>query len=513
MSHLRILLGARLQALGNRASGHSPGWWAARVGAIVVVLGGLMGLGHAAAPGLLEPPNDVVTAMGIGDPGDESNGLPSGAAALEAAFWLAALASTVLNFRVMELLFRRRDIRSVESYPIRLYALYVDRLIASLGEALAATVLLAPFFVPLLWHGGGLAASTSIALIGLGLIASSAIGFAVQLAAGYTLAGGSPGDQDQKKHKSRDIYGGSGQIFLYSPGVALAVSVLVILLAKLALGEVLCAGETTRAFSVGLGILGASFAIAILTSYRYFVEAFPAMAARFREADFVGFEVSARHQTSEFERPKFGERLLPAGARAVFRAYALQFSRRYMLARWTYVLGWFAAGIAVFRLSEAALPIWLVATLPAIAAASLVNPWVRLSTPRIRPEYHNLLPLTPRADLSAAALFALRECLLVTVPYALLVLLAQGLRHQAWLDGALLAALAVGACVASNGAMTAAWRLWGRSRVVELFVPVVLAIGLVAVANLSLVALVVVEVVLVCGHFVGFAGGRERLSV
>jgi hypothetical protein len=139
-------------------------------------------------------------------------GLAHGRETLEAAFWLAALASSVLNFRVMELLFRRRDIRSVESYPIRLYALYVDRLIAALGEALAATVLLAPFFLPMLWHAGGLAASTSIALIGLGLIASSAIGFAVQLAAGYTLAGGSPGNKDHKKHKSRDIYGGSGQV-------------------------------------------------------------------------------------------------------------------------------------------------------------------------------------------------------------------------------------------------------------------------------------------------------------
>jgi hypothetical protein len=287
---------------------------------------------------------------------------------------------------------------------------------------------------------------------------------------------------------------------LYSPGVALAVSVIVILLAKLVLGEVIKAGEPTRAFSVGLGILGASFAVAIVVSYRQFVAGFPRMAARFHEADFVGYEVSAQHQKSEFGKKRLGETLLPQAARVVFRAYALQFGRRYMLARWTYGLGWLAAGIAVFRLSEAALPGWLVVTLPAIAAATLVNPWVRLSAPRIRPTYQNLLALPQNADLAAAVVFAVRECLLVTAPYALLVLLAQGVRYGDWLTGLAYAALAVGACLALNGAMALAWRLAGRSRVAELFVPLVAAIGLVALANVSLWAIAVAEVVLLLGH-------------
>ncbi len=494
MNHLGILMKARVTGLRNRASGRAAGWWLAIVGAVVVLAGGLAALGHAAAPGLLEPPADVVTAIGMGG---EDGQLPAGAAALEAAFWLAALASSVLNFRVMELLFRRKDIRSVEPYPIRLYALYVDRLISALGEALGAALMLAPFFIPLVWHEGGLAAATSIALLVLGLLTSSAIGFAVQLGAGSTMTGNPSGE---RKGETRDIYGGAGQVFLYSPGVALAVSVIVILLAKLVLGEVLKAGEATRAFGVGLGILGGAFVSALLVSYRYFVRGFPRMAARFHEADFVGYDVSAKHQESEFGRKRFGETLLPKAARVVFRAYALQFARRYMLARWTYGLGWLAAGVAVFRLSEAALPGWLVVTLPAIAAATLVNPWVRLSAPRIRPAYQNLLALPDNADLAAAVVFAVRECLLVTVPYAVLVVLAQGVRFGDWVIGLVYAGLAIGACLALNGAMAAAWRVAGRSRLAELFVPVVSAIALVALANVSLWAVAVAEIVLLCGH-------------
>jgi hypothetical protein len=510
MSHLRILMKARLTAIRNRASGRSARWWAGLLGAIAVLIAGLVALGHAAAPGLLEPPADVVTAVGMAA---EDGELPGGAAALEAAFWLAALASSVLNFRVMELLFRRKDIRAVEPYPVKLYALFVDRLLATLGEALAAAVVLAPFFVPLVWHGGGLAAATSIALVALGLVTSSAIGFAIQLSAGSTMGrkrtGGSKevGDRE-KKGETRDIYGGSGQIFLYAPGVALAVSVIVILLAKLALGEVLKAGEATRAFGVGVGLLGVVFGVCVIVSYRQFVASFPRMAARFHEADFVGYEISAKHQSSGFDSPKLGEKLLPEAARPVFRTYALQFGRRYLLARWTYGLGWLAAGIAVFRLSEAALPGWLIATLPAIAAATLVNPWTRLSDKRIRPSYQNLLALPENADLMAAVVFAVRECLLVTAPYALLVLLAQGVRYGDWLGGLGLAGLAIGACLALNGAMAVAWRAFGRSRVVEVFVPVLLAIALVAVANVSLWALAVVEVVFLCGHL-GMVGGKK----
>lgn len=503
MNHLRILMGARLTGLRNRLSGHTLAWWAGLVALFAVLIGSLLALGNAAAPGLLKPPADVVTAVGMAD---GKRTLPAGSAALEAAFWLAALASSVLNFRVMELLFRRKDIRAVEHLPIRLYALYVDRLLAALGEALAAALVLAPFFLPLVWHGGGLAAATSIALIGLGLVTSSAIGFAVQLSAGASMAGDvtrakkDAAKKSGKPSRSRDIYGGSGQIFVYSPGVALAVSVIIILFAKLAMGEVLKAGEATRAFGVGLGILAVAFGVALVVSLRHFVRAFPRMTARFHEVDFVGYDISAQHQKSHFGSKQFGEALLPAGARAAFRAYALQFGRRYLLARWSYLFGWLAGAVAIFRLSEAAFPAWLVVTLPAIAAATLVNPWLRLSSPRIRPAYQNLLALPAGADTAAAIVFAVRELLLFAGPYAVIVVLARGVRHADWAGGAALAALAFGACLALNGAMAIAWRLLGRSRIAEIFVPVLLAIGMVALANVSLWALAVAVVVLAFGH-------------
>ncbi len=504
MKHLRILMRARRTALRNRLTGHTAGWWAGVAVLVALLVASLLALGNAAAPGLMKPPADVITAVGM-DKGHRT--LPAGAAALEAAFWLAALASSVLNFRIMELLFRRKDIRAVEHLPLRLYALYVDRLLAAMGEALAAALVLIPFFVPLAWHGGGLAAGTSIALVVLGLLTSSAIGFAVQLSAGSSMAGATPG---KRKGETRDIYGGSGQVFIYSPGVALAVSVIVILLAKLALGEVLKAGEATRAFGVALGILGIALVVALVVSFRHFVSAFPRMTARFHEADFVGYDIAAKHQTSEFDKRRLGEGLLPAAARAPFRVYALQFGRRYLLARWSYLFGWLAGGVAVFRLSEAAFPAWIIVTLPAVAAATLVNPWIRLSAPRIRPSYQNLLALPAFADTAAAVLFAARECLLFAGPYGLLVFAARGARHADWAGGLGLAALAVGGCLALNGAMAIAWRLWGRSRIAELFVPVLLAIAMVALANVSLWALAVLVAVLVIGHVA--AVGRAYTS-
>jgi hypothetical protein len=499
---------ARWAGLKNRVAAQSGLGWTALVGLALLIFGGLLALGHAAAPGLLRPPADLVTAIGMGD---GQGNLPAGAAALEAAFWLAALASSVLNFRVMELLFRRKDVRALEHFPIRLYALYIDRLLAALGEALAAALILAAFFVPMIWHGGELAAGASIALIAVGLLTGSAIGFAVQLSAGSTLAETRAPDPDVPRADTRNVSGGASQVFLYAPGIALAISVIIILLAKLVLGEVIKAGEPTRAFGVGMGILGLGFAVALAVSFKNFVKAFPRMTARFHEADFIGYGVSASHQESDFGRPRFGESLLPASARSVYRSYALQFGRRYMLARWTYGLGWLAAAVALFRLSEAALPAWLVATLPAIAAATLVNPWVRLSSTRIRPSYQNLLALSKNADTRAAVVFGLREILLFAGPYALLAFLAHGIRYDDWPAAIALAALAVGGCVALNGAMALVWTVVGRSRLAELFAPIVLAVVLIALAVGSPWALVGVEFALICGHLAIFRarGGRS----
>src|SRR5690554_341556 len=131
MTHLRILMRARRRGIRNRVGAQSSLNWTVLAGFLAVLVGGLLLLGHAAAPGLLRPPMDLVTAIGMTTTDGK---LPAGAAALEAAFWLAALASSVLNFRVMELLFRRKDVRALEHFPLQLSALYVDRLLAALGE-------------------------------------------------------------------------------------------------------------------------------------------------------------------------------------------------------------------------------------------------------------------------------------------------------------------------------------------------------------------------------------------
>lgn len=497
MNHLQVLMRARRRGFLNRLRGQGRPARFAVFGLIMLLGAGLLALGYFAAPGLLKPPEDLVTAVGMKTSEDP---LPAGAAALEAAFWLAALCSSVLNFRVMELLFRRKDVRALEHFPLGLSALYIDRLLATLFEALGAAFCVALFFLPLIWRGGALAALVSTSLVTVGLLTSAALGFALQLGAGASVGETAEAEPSTPRATRSNTSSGASQVFLYAPGIALAVSVIVILMAKLAFGEVLKAGAPTRAFGVGLGILGLVFGGAIISSFRSFLRAFPQMSARFHEVDFVGYTVSASHQVSDFAKKRFGERLLPAAARPLYRGYALQFGRSYTLMRWGYGLSWLAAGIALFRASEAALPAWLIASLPAILAATLVNPWRRLSSERIRPAYQRLLPLSTRLDDRAAQTFTLGELALFCAPYALLVLLSRGLRFQNWSQGLALAALAILACAALNGALSLAWRFVGRSRPAELLIPLLMALLFVAAGNLSLWALFIASALFAIGH-------------
>jgi hypothetical protein len=416
MGHTSLLIRTRVRAAKNRIASLGASSWRLLAGLSVWVCG-LTLLGHFSAPDLLSPPEDLVAVIAA----NPETGFPAGAAALEACFWLTATASSITGFRVMELLFRRDDIRAVEFYPFSLRSLYLDRLLATSVEAIAAALLVVPFFVPLVWHGGAVPALVCTALLILGLLSSNVVGLSVQLWAGSTLI---EEQKDTKDRSNKSIYGGPGQVFMYSPGLSLAISVVLILLAKLALGEVLDDGLQSRALWLGIGILGAATGFAALGGWRYFTKGFHRMAARFREADFVGYEVSADYQRSAFEVPRLGERLLDASARPVFRATALQYRRRYMLTRYAYGIFWLVGGIAVFQASAAAFPLWLQRIAAVVATGIFFNPWVRVLSTRIRPEFDDYLPITDFERRTADSLLSLLEALLVTGPFAAALLLA-----------------------------------------------------------------------------------------
>src|SRR5690554_7325352 len=78
MTHLRILMGARRRGILNRVGTQTSLSWTLLLALFVALMGGLLLLGHAAAPGLLRPPMDLVTAIGMNTPGGK---LPAGAAA------------------------------------------------------------------------------------------------------------------------------------------------------------------------------------------------------------------------------------------------------------------------------------------------------------------------------------------------------------------------------------------------------------------------------------------------
>ncbi|MFU8806501.1 MAG: hypothetical protein ACNA8W_22005 [Bradymonadaceae bacterium] len=497
-SPLKNLLGARTAALKNRLEHHGPAWWAAVGGGFFAVAAVLVVLGHFAAPSMVIPPIDIATPRGL-LPED----LPAGTAAMEAAFWLTALIATVLNFRVMELLFRRKDIRAVEYYALPLPTLFVDRLLAALAEAVAAALFCTLFFVPLLWHGTPLAALLCAALLMTGLITTTALAFGVLLVSGASQAGPTSGAQASKgQRRSGDMYGGAGQVFLYAPGVALGFSVVAILFLKLVLGEILRTEAFTRPALYGLTILVGFAAFALFLAYRDFTRSFPAMAARFREADIVGFDVDLPYQKSAFVRPTRLEPILDGSARYLLRAHILQYGRRYMMARYLYVLSWLGGAWALWSLSPAAFPAWIVAVLPAVLLAFLANPWRRTAMYHREAIHALAMPVSRHEDLSSQSLFTARETLLLAAPYAVAVLAIRGGLQDLIVEASLAAAVAIFGGLAMNAALGWSMRAFGSRAVLDLIVPLAITLAIAALAAISLVAVLPVVFVLAMTHLI-----------
>lgn len=385
----------------------------------LLCLAGLLLGGHLAAPTLMEPPLDLATPRGL-HPED----LPKGAAALEAAFWLTTLLASVLNFRVLELLFRRPDIITLQTLPIAPRALFLDRLIASLTEALVVATAISVFFVPLTWHGGAAAALASYAMLLLGLSLGSLIALAVMLAATRQLIPPSKGQKP--RGQSLDAYGGTGQILLYAPAASLGGIVVAALFLKLLIGEPLRLARLSEPFLIGITVLATIGLYSLRFAYKSFVAHYYEMAPRFHEADAAEFSSFIDYQDSNFLQKRRWELGLPERTGLVYRALSIDDDRRVAGARVGYFIVVTLAVLALMTLELSAMPSWVLATFPLILTAIVINPWKRIAA-RAQLLHHPIaMPIASKDRAIATSRAAIREYAYLALPYTLALALILG---------------------------------------------------------------------------------------
>jgi hypothetical protein len=431
---------ARRQELGNLAREVGA---ARLVALLALAAGGALALGHLAAPSLMAPATATATPTGL----EPRASLSPGASALELAFWATAAAASVSNFRIMELLLRRGDARALSGLPLPAGVILADRFAAASLEALAFSLLSALFFLPLAWHGGPWAAAACATLPAVGLLGATCVGFAIQ---GYS------GDAEFARGQGA-AYAGSGSLFLYGPGIALAFTMGITLLAKLGLGEALRVERFGRPTQLALGLALAASAASLAVGWRYLARSWRATVAGFREADFVGFNVEITYQESAFGQARLPERLTPEVARPLARALSLQYGRRHALTRYAYPLLWLGYGAAAWRFPADAFPLWAASAAPVVVLGLLFNPWTRHA--RLVPSGTAALPLSRADEDRAVAAAGVVEACLFALPCALAGLVAVGVVRGDWADAALLAGFVLVGCVGVGGAS-----MFARSR-------------------------------------------------
>ncbi len=488
MNQFGSILRLRRSLAKNRLTDLSPRRRVTMLALLVTGALALIASGHLAAPSLMEPPIDLATPRGLGP-----DALPAGAAALEAAFWLTALLASILNFRVLELLFRRPDIVAMQSLPIEPSALFLDRFFASCTEAVVASAAASLFFVPLLWHGGTAAFVASVIMVTGGLLFGVALSLMVMLTATRQLipdsdAGGS------RRPSITDAYGGQGQLLLYAPAVSLGGIVMLALFWKLLLGEPLRHGAMTEPFWLGCAVIAAIAGGCLLIAYRAFVDDYYAMAPRFHEADSADFSAVADYQTSSYDETKsLWELGLPPRTAGTYRALVLDDDRRIAGGRVGYAVVLILAIMALAIIELPALPLWAAAMIPATLSAAIVNPWHRLTT-RVRLLDDPLgLPVATVDRRIAASRAALREFLLIGVPYSIAAVLILGHFRGLGVEGGLVALCALSSGFGIAGGVSIGVSL-GSSDSATRWLPAALLAGLTACAIVSLSAAIAVSV-------------------
>lgn len=445
MGQTATLFAARRRALLNARKAQRGAFrpWVV-IGGLLALLG-IFGIGHVAAPSLIDVPAEMAT------PTFNKRGPAAGDAALETAFWLASLLASFFAFRVMESLFRAPGVRALELLPVRPAPIFVERTSNATIEALGLAALVSAFFAPLAWHGYPQLAALC-ALICFGAMLSAAfvtIGINAWFGAQY---GGSSG--------LGDGYGGQGGAFIYAPMVSFAMAVVCVMMLQLGAREALHRGALSNAFWLAVAIAVGVSLITLLVGARHFVASYHRVAAFFREADEVGFRAVMDYQQSTWLPTRFES--LAGEGRWIFRRHVLQFGRRFPVGRSLVLIGSVGGAIAAYTLSANAFPNWAVAVIPAALFALLERPFGRVFDELLGGASDVLLPVREHVFERATAAWWFYEVARIALPYALVAGVLRGVSESVG-AGLFVAVTAIIVSFALPAAMTMARRVGVRN--------------------------------------------------
>lgn len=353
------------------------------------LLGGLVIMSLLVATGVHFQENFLAVPVDTWAPGLR-DAKSEGRVALEVAFWIAALLSSAISFRVMEALFRRDDIRALRALPFSGSEIFFERLITISMESLVLGLCASALFWPIFGVNVLLGGLTFI-LVVLGALFSSWLTFGTLMWLGSQF--GSPDGM----RLPGDAYGSSGAGFIYAPGAALTVSLVALLLLQLALGDVLVAQKLTRAFQLGISVVGTLSVLGLLLAWKECHRRYYLVSAWFNEADSSAVSLHAEHQKSEFDA-QFMEKFVPEWARLTYRRLWIQTWRLGVLGRSLMTTGFILVLAVDFLWSP--LPVWVFVAAPAVIFA-LGNPWRFAFAEVVGPHHSRNLPVFYEAEVFA----------------------------------------------------------------------------------------------------------------
>lgn len=479
MNHLSSLLSVRRRSLSRRVSEGGVGTWLV----IACVLIATVGFGWFLAP--------ILSADQV---------------ALDAAFWLTAAATSITSFHCMDLLFRVDGVRALDHLPVDLSSLYWDRAVVILFDALAYAVPIAALFAPLGWvHGDPSLLIVSMGMVLLGLPAAGLSSAALYLYVGRRVSGGrldnpergaDADEADSAPAADADLYGGSGGLLLYAPGIALAGATIALIGVRLGLREIVRPEAPADVLSVVWLIGLATIAVVILYGRSAFAADYIPIRARFREADAMNFDVDLNYQQSVFATSVRGELWASPITRPLVRALALQYQRRHLLVRYVFPVAGVASALTLLRVGADTYPTWVVAVVPAVLLGTVANPWRRLTETEFRPNVLDSLPLDLGDRFAAETIQSAREVGFALFWYGAFVVPATML-GRGLLEGAFVGGASVGTAALVAVAVSLAARI--NASTVHWLPPIAAAAGgalalysLVTAAGFGLLALAVV---------------------
>ena len=368
--------------------------------------------------------------------------------AVETSFYLSCGIAILQSFRIMEGFFRHDDARILATLPARLPALFLFRLAAALLETAALSVGCALFLLPVLLKGGAPYYLASIALLSCTTLLVVAIGFASQMGAGVANYRALPGFFAELDRRAGGPGGGSAA-YLFSPALALGVSVFVVLICKMSLDEVFKASDQHGTFylpGIARYTAGAVVVAAVgclVWSYRLFTRHYPLLFARFYETDLHRVDVGYDYFKRDRKPARGLEARLRTETRTVYRLQRLQLARRTPVTRLALFVAPLAFAAVCLAYGERFEP-WMIVAVILVWVLALVSPWSRLWHPDMEPGMGHVLPVSRRDWRRARQILLVREVAIIVVPLALSgLLLPEGTQRIAPVIAAAVALVAI----------------------------------------------------------------------